>query len=232
MSLSLLAVLSTAFGLGLLHAFDADHVMAVSALGSRKPGLRRLLRFSSHWAVGHGGVLILAGLLLFGLGYRLPSALVHWAEASVGVLLIVIGLACFWRIRNQRLRLVSHRHGDLVHTHLQPEGEAHGDDAAPSQERRTDRHAPVMVGMLHGLAGSAPALALVPVVTQGQFGVAVTYLLVFSLGVLLAMTVFGLGFGSVQSWLQRQSLRLFQVSRYLVASGSVGLGGYWLSQSF
>lgn len=232
MSLGILTVLGTAFGLGLLHAFDADHVMAISALGNRKPGVRRVLRYSLHWAFGHGGVLLLAGLLLFGLGLRLPETLVLWAEAGVGVLLIVIGLACFWRFRQQKLRLVSHRHGDVVHTHLQWDGQVHGDDAQASQGGSSDRHTPVMVGMLHGLAGSAPALALVPVVSQGQFGIAVTYLVVFSVGVLLAMSVFGLGFGGLQAWLQRQSLRLFQVSRYLVASGSVGLGGYWLSQSF
>lgn len=228
MSLSL-AVLVTGFGLGVVHAFDADHVMAVSALSSRKPGVVRTLGYSLRWALGHGGVLMLAGFLLFGLGLQLPQTLVHWAEASVGLLLIGIGLMCFWRFRSQQVSLVPHRHGELEHTHLKVAGHDHGDEGATPAG---DRHGPVMVGMLHGLAGSAPALALVPIVTQGQFAVAVTYLLLFSVGVMLAMCVFGLGFGSVQSWLRHQSVRVFQVSRYLVASGSVGLGSYWLSQSF
>ena len=54
-------------------------------------------------------------------------------------------------------------------------------------------HAPILVGMMHGLAGSAPALALVPVVAHGQLWMALTYLVLFSVGVLLAMLVFGLG---------------------------------------
>lgn len=234
MTLSSLAVLLTGFGLGVVHAFDADHVMAVSALSSRKPGIARTLGYSLRWALGHGGVLMLAGILLFGLGLQLPDSLVHWAEASVGLLLIGIGLMCFWRFRARGVSLVPHRHGEMEHTHLKVAGHAHGDDSIESDthQETTDRHGPVMVGVLHGLAGSAPALALVPIVTQGQFAVAVTYLLLFSLGVMLAMCAFGLGFGGLQAWLRHQSVRAFQIGRYLVASGSVGLGGYWLSQSF
>lgn len=238
MPASALAVIGAGFGLGLVHAFDADHVMAVSALSSKKPGILRTLRYSISWALGHGGVLLLSGLLLFGLGMQLPESVLHWAEASVGVLLIAIGLMCFWRFRQQKIQLVSHRHGSVVHTHWQISGQGHGDHpqahaVTDSTQPLTagDKHAPVMVGVLHGLAGSAPALALVPVVTQGQFSTALGYLLVFSLGVTLAMASFGLGFGAVQHRLQRLSYRLFQASRYLVASGSVVLGGFWLSQS-
>ena len=87
-----------------------------------------------------------------------------------------------------------------------------------------------MVGMLHGLAGSASALALVPVIAHGQLVVAVAYLLVFSMGVLLSMLCFGLGLGIVQRKLQHLSESLFKWNQYLIASASVILGGYWLSQ--
>ena len=84
--------------------------------------------------------------------------------------------------------------------------------------------------------GSAPALALVPVLSssgsfQGQFGIALAYLLVFSLGVLFSMGLFGLGLGLVQQRLQSASLRLFQYSQYVIASASILFGGFWLSQS-
>ena len=83
-----------------------------------------------------------------------------------------------------------------------------------------------MVGMLHGLAGSAPALAVVPLVSQGaalseQLGLAVIYLIVFSLGVLLAMALFGLGLGVAQQKLQAFNTRFFQWSQYLIATGSI-----------
>ncbi len=232
---SSLSIIGVGFTLGLMHAFDADHVMAVSALSSRKPGFLRTLKFSANWALGHGGVLIVAGLLLFGVGLHIPEQLQYLAEASVGVMLIGLGLVCFWRFRQQRLRLQTHthvhRHGEVVHTHwhLEDHAESKAENSAALKGR--DNHAPVMVGMLHGLAGSAPALALVPAVAQGQLWVAMMYLLLFSGGVMLSMLLFGSGLGAVQTQLQKKSARLFVVTRYLIATASVCLGGFWLAQA-
>lgn len=232
MPASTLAIVGAGLSLGLIHALDADHVMAVSALSAKKPGIKRTIRYSLNWALGHGGVLLLSGLLLFGLGLHLPESLLHLAEASVGVLLIGIGLMCFWRFSQQKVKLTPHRHGELMHTHLHVDGHGQEKTSADTETLTAqDKHAPVMVGVLHGLAGSAPALALVPVVSQGQFGMALMYLLVFSFGVAVAMVAFGLGLGTLQRKLQHLNQTLFQASRYLIASGSVVLGGYWLMQS-
>ena len=81
-----LSLIAVGFSLGLMHALDADHVMAVSALNNQKAGLRRTLGYCSNWALGHSGVLLFSGLLLFGLGLSLPESLQYAAEVSVGVL--------------------------------------------------------------------------------------------------------------------------------------------------
>lgn len=214
------AILMAGFSLGLLHAFDADHIMAVSTLSSQKPSLKRTLLFSAQWAIGHGGVLMLCGVLLFGLGIQLPEAFVQFAESSVGVLLIVIGAVCFYQCYKQKLTLVSHQHGDVKHTHWCLDDTDH---------KQKNEHAPTFVGMLHGLAGSAPALAVVPMAGQGEFSTAMLYLVLFSIGVLLSMTVFGLGLGTFQKKLKVFDVRAFQFSRYLVSIMSIALGGYWLT---
>jgi hypothetical protein len=216
------------FSLGLVHALDADHVMAVTVLSNSKPGFARTLRHCAHWALGHGLVLLTAGLLLFGLGVAIPPGLVWLAEVLVGMFLVGMGLFCFWRFRRERIVLVEHRHGELTHRHWQVEG-----DPAHARASADDRagHAPVMVGMLHGLAGSAPALALVPVVAQGQVAAALGYLLLFSFGVMLAMLAFGLGFGRLQQWLGQSSVSLMNGSRHLIALTSITIGGFWLSQA-
>ncbi len=228
MLLSPLAMIGAGFMLGLVHALDADHVMAVSALSHRKKNnLFTTLRYCLKWALGHGAMLMLIGILFFGLGFELPQNVLNLAEGAVGVLLIVIGLFCLIRIQKQKLQLHVHQHGDVTHAHWF------------SQEQSVkghDSHAPMMVGMLHGLAGSAPALALVPLMSQassgtGQFGLAVGYLIVFSLGVLLAMALFGLGLGMMQQKLQAFNTRIFQWSQYLIAVGSILFGGFWLSQT-
>ena len=87
-------------GLGLVHAFDADHVMAVSALSAEKPGIKRTFFYSSHWALGHSGVLLGLGFLLLLFGFSLPDNFVYLAELAVGVLLI--GLGAFLLLRMAR----------------------------------------------------------------------------------------------------------------------------------
>ena len=237
MLLSSASVMGVGFTLGLMHALDADHVMAVSTLSNTKPSFWRTVRFSLHWALGHGGVLIVAGLLLFGLGLSIPETLQQVAEASVGVLLIALGLVCFWRFRKERLQLSLHRHGDIEHVHWHVKGdhsEQPNDDTHSNKTKdqpTKDSHAPVMVGVLHGLAGSAPALALVPAVAEGELVNSVLYLLIFSLGVMLSMLCFASGFGALQAQLQQKYQRLFQWNRYLIASFAMLLGGFWLSQA-
>ncbi len=210
------------FSLGLIHALDADHVMAVSALSSRKPGMLSTIRRGAHWALGPAGVLLACGLLLFGLGLQVPSSFQQFAEASVGVVLLVIGFLCLWQFRRQKLHLRQHSHGNLVHSHWCLEDESH---------KKQAQHGPVLIGMLHGLAGSAPALALVPLVIQGQLITGVLYLLMFSFGVMLSMVLFASCLTAMQKKLQTINVKFYQTSRYLVAFGSIVLGGFWLSQS-
>jgi sulfite exporter TauE/SafE len=232
MTIEMFSLLVTGLGLGLLHALDADHVMAVSALSNRKPSLKRTLKFSANWAIGHGSVLILLGLLFFGLGIALPESIQQLAESSVGVLLIGLGLACFWQFHKEKVVLNKHTHehsdGSIEHTHLHVHDH---DKKVESSQQVKEAHTPVMVGVLHGLAGSAPALALIPAMMQTSLWEAMGYLVLFSAGVLFSMVAFGLSFGLVQKKLQQKSIEVFNLSRKIIASAAVGIGFYWLSQA-
>jgi nickel/cobalt exporter len=213
-------------------------------LSNRKPSLKRTLKFSANWAVGHGSVLIVLGLLLFGLGVALPEAVQQIAESSVGVLLIVLGLSCFWQFHKEKIVLNKHTHehsqGSIEHTHLHVAEHAkthainNSNNDGPKQEspqQVKEAHTPVMVGILHGLAGSAPALALIPAMMQTSLSEAMGYLMLFSAGVLFSMVAFGLSFGLVQKKLQQKSVKVFNWSRKVIASAAVGIGFYWLSQA-
>ena len=83
-----------------------------------------------------------------------------------------------------------------------------------------------MVGILHGFAGSAPApaLALVPVVAHGNIWSALVYLVLFSTGVMLAMLVFGLVFGSAQKYIGQQSVQLMNHLHHVIAFPQIGPG--------
>lgn len=219
MLLELFPLIMLGFTLGMMHALDADHVMAVSALSSEHGGFKRTLLHCFHWALGHGSVLVLSGLLLFGLGIAIPETLTHLAEQGVGVLLIVLGLLCLRQIYREKLELKIHHHGDIVHTHWHDSSREHS------------AHKPVFVGIMHGLAGSAPALALMPAVATGELAIALLYLALFSFGVMLAMLVFGFGFARVQGFLVDRYHRVYQFSRHALAFASIGFGGFWLAQA-
>jgi len=214
------ALLSAGLGLGLLHAFDADHIMAVSTLSNKRPSIKQSIKFCVQWAMGHGGVLITLGLLMFALGIQIPESLSFWAERIVGIMLIGLGLWLLFTLWKQSIQMHVHQHGDVTHVHLSKD---HGNKHS---------HTPILVGITHGLAGSAPVLALIPAVSQGKLDIALGYIMLFSIGVMMSMFLFGASLGSLQKWLQSRSNRLFNISRGAVACFSIVLGSLWIAESF
>jgi nickel/cobalt exporter len=217
---SVISLLTLGFGLGLIHALDADHIMAVSSLSMTSGGtpwdLKRILGFCLLWALGHGAVLLSLTLLFVVLGFNLPSIIPYVAEKIIGVLLIVIGSWIIFSLFTQKITLRLHSHNSLTHFHITQTG------------NRQHNHQPVLIGITHGVAGSAPVLALVPAVTQDSLKLSVFYVLLFSLGVLLSMLAFGFFMGHLQKWIAGFGQRLFQVSQAMVAALAIGIGGYWL----
>jgi len=230
-----LALLSLGFGLGLLHALDADHIMAVSALaygktsdGKGQRSRSQTVQFCIRWAIGHGGILLLLASLIIFAGIALPESVSFFAEKLVGIILISLGVWIFWQFYQNRLQLRVHSHDGLTHVHL-------ADGKLEKVKHFRHDHRPVLVGITHGLAGSAPVLAIVPLYqsaaesTIGWFGL--LYVAMFSLGVVLTMLVFGLFFNTFQTLLENYSRRLFDYSRLFLASVSIGFGSYWLLAS-
>ena len=94
-----------------------------------------------------------------------------------------------------------------------------------------EAHTPIMVGVLHGLAGSAPALAIIPAMMQTRLLESISYLILFSAGVLFSMVAFGLSFGFIQKKLQEKSVRIFNWVRKIIAMFAISIGFYWLTQA-
>ncbi|MEY8200288.1 MAG: sulfite exporter TauE/SafE family protein [Colwellia sp.] len=228
MIIEFLPLIFLGFSLGFMHALDADHVMAVSALSNQNPSFFKTLWFSANWALGHGGVLLISGTILFGLGISVPPSLQHVAEMSVGLLLIGIGLSIFWQFRQQKINMTAHHHGDIQHSHWHN----HQHIENTQLKATKDTHLPIMVGSLHGLAGSAPALALIPIASQEQMSTIIMYLLVFSLGVMLSMMLFGLCLGSIQRFLKKTHQRAQYWSQKFIATTSILVGCFWFYKAF
>ncbi len=206
---SLLAIVGLGFFLGMRHATDPDHVIAVSTIVSRHRTTGGAALIGAVWGVGHTITIMVVGGGIVLLGWVIPARVGLSLELSVGVMLIVLGtltLAGVLRRAGEEARpdgqghtphSHAHPHGDYVHTHPhghQPESHPHRPDQTPLG--RLDRRLggirlyqlirPLVVGVVHGLAGSA-AIALLVLTTIGNAGWAVLYLLVFGLGTVVGM---------------------------------------------
>lgn len=222
MNIELWSVLLLAFGLGMLHALDADHVMAVTGLSCQKPDKKTSVLFCARWAIGHGTALILIGTLVMFLGMAIPEELSAYAENLVGVVLIMIGLYVLWDIVRQRAHLHFHRHDSLPqhahwHSHKHATDEHHKD-------KHKHKHAPVFVGVLHGTAGSAPLLALLPLSQLSSPWLGMSYLLLFGFGVFLAMLIFGGVIGQVFGWMKRWGNQAITTLRIGISLLSIAYG--------
>ncbi len=213
--LSLLNILALAFTLGMLHALDADHIMAISSLIGQRPGLLISLRFCSRWALGHGSALLLMGMLVLLLGLTIPPSLSDIFESLVGVLLSGLGAWVLWQITRHQLHLHFHQHAEQVpHAHWHKR-----QDVGHSHE-----HGALFIGVLHGLAGSAPLLALIPITQMKSPWMGLLYLLIFAVGVLATMLLFGGLLGTAITRLRQFSDRLLTALRTVIAFATIAVG--------
>ncbi len=218
-----------AFGLGLLHALDADHIAAVSGMASHHSGLKNSVRFCLRWAVGHGAVLISIGGAVFLLGMGIPERLSAVAEYLVGAVLVFIGLMIFYDLYRRRIHIHFHSHSDLprhAHWHVHRDHSRHDDSA------HRHGHTATMVGALHGMAGSAPLLLLLPLGQMDSPSQGIIYLISFCVGVVAAMLLFGGLLGLIFARFAKVGGRLVHYLRGAVGVATIAYGGYMLVSTY
>jgi hypothetical protein len=211
--IGLLSIVALGFFLGMRHATDPDHVIAVSTIVSRHRSVKHAAVIGGIWGVGHTLTILLVGggIILF--GWVIPTRVGLSMEFSVGLMLILLGVLNLtgilgWITNNftpahfqddhaGTLHSHAHSHGDYVHTHPHahnPERHPHDPTHAPVNwfDRRFGRIGlynavrPLVVGLVHGLAGSA-AVALLVLTTIHDPKWAVAYLLLFGVGTIGGM---------------------------------------------
>ena len=178
-----LVTLALGFLLGMEHALDADHVVAVSTMVSRHRSLVRSSLVGIFWGLGHTATLFLVGVVVILLKVRIPERLALSMEFVVGIVLVALGASILWGFLRRRVHAHIHRHEGEMHVHFHSHaGGAHHDHEHPSAGYGRS----VVVGMIHGLAGSA-ALMLLILATIRDPLVALMYILVFGAGSILGM---------------------------------------------
>ena len=174
--------LGIAFVLGLRHASDPDHLVAVTSLVAADDGdARRATKLGAWWGLGHASMLLLIGIPLIALKSELPAWLESGAEKAVGVVILFLAIRVIWKWARGDYRAGPHgerAHSDDSggHRHLH-RGEAHA-----HAHVRTSRQA-FGIGLLHGLAGTGAVVVLLLAALPGQLEAAL------ALGVFAPMSI-------------------------------------------
>lgn len=206
--------------LGLRHAFEPDHLTAVSTLVVEAHGARRGVLLGTIWGIGHTVSLAIVGTLLLATGQVLSAHAAATFELAVAVMLVLLGARSLVRavLAGDRGPVVRHRHGDGEHVHP-------GSDAHVHLVGRAVALWPLIVGLVHGLAGSGAITALV-VSELPTLATRIVYLVLFGIGSIAGMAVAS---GLAGASLRRMAGSPVRRRAFSIATGllSIGVGIAW-----
>ncbi|MCP1915079.1 hypothetical protein J2R96_007559 [Bradyrhizobium elkanii] len=198
-------ILSLGFLLGMQHALEPDHIAAVSSIAARRSHVGDIVKHGLTWGLGHTLTLfIFAGAAIL-LGRAIPETVAQPIETAVGIMLVGLGAHVWWRLWRDRVHFHTHSHGDgTTHFHAHSHaGEAASTVALASTVARAStvphvraahshahgfRWRTLLVGLMHGMAGSAALLVLT--VSQAPSPViGLGYVALFGIGSMIGMGV-------------------------------------------
>lgn len=202
MDASITAALTLGFVLGLRHALDPDHLVAVSTIVSEHKSVARSSLVGTFWGLGHTASLLAVSVVILLLRISISEHASLWLELPVSLMLIALGINTLWRTLRER--------GWQVHTHVHShddggaEGEPHSHIHLHAHDEHIHRHhlfrlgrRPFLVGLVHGVAGSA-AITFAVVATIPSIALGLIYIAIFGIGsiggMLLMSAMIGLPF--------------------------------------
>ncbi|HEX3738182.1 MAG TPA: high-affinity nickel-transport family protein [Terriglobales bacterium] len=256
------SIIALGFFLGMRHATDPDHVIAVSTIVSREREIGKSAWIGVFWGIGHTLTIFAVGAAIILFDVAISPRIGLSMELAVGLMLILLGIinvVSFFRdlpssseragtpappqgstaqtgtpdhLQTEMVHSHAHSHGDFIHTH--PHSHAHGPDAHVHAGQNPvawlDRMflrfklyrpmRPLMIGLVHGMAGSA-AVALLVLATIRDPRWAVAYLLVFGVGTIAGMMVITM---SIASTFRLAHGKQVFLQRLAMASGVLSLG--------
>jgi high-affinity nickel permease len=223
------------FLVGLRHALEADHVAAVFSLTSRERSPREALRHGMAWGIGHAATLFVIGSLVLLLDLGVPPDIVTWLELLVGVALLALGVDVVRRLIRDRVHVHRHIHedgGSHLHAHSHA-GEAvvarppvHNHQHVASLPLRA-----LLIGLLHGMAGSA-ALVVLLASTVDSFALGIVYVSLFGFGSMVGMAALTVAI-AVPLRAARNRLGWLQNGvQAVVGSLTIGLGAVLVVQTW
>jgi ABC-type nickel/cobalt efflux system permease component RcnA len=215
-----LALLGFGFLLGLRHALDADHLAAVSTMVSARRSVRGASLVGALWGLGHTAALLAVAVVVVALHAEIPPRVATGLELAVAAMLIGLGAQLLWTLaRGGRLHHHVHAHGGRLHVHPHVHGAHAGDGHHPAAVGRR----PFLIGLVHGLAGSA-GLMLVVAATIPSPVLALGYVVVFGVGSIGGMAAMSAALGAPLALAAARFQGAERALRAAAALGSVTVG--------
>jgi hypothetical protein len=166
------SLVALGFVLGLRHATEADHLAAISTIVTERRSLLSSLLVGASWGLGHTLALLVAGVGVLLLRYQMTDRMAHALELGVGMMLVLLGANV--------LRTLVDRGANHSHDHATVASYSYSEAWLVAR--------PLLVGMVHGLAGSAPLLLLTLAVGSSPLA-AFLYIAVFGVGSMMGMAI-------------------------------------------
>jgi len=227
--MTLSSILMFGFLVGMRHALEADHLAAVATLATRSRSVAQTIGLGVAWGMGHTLTLMLFGGAVLLLGLVLPIQAANALELAVGVMLVLLGVDVLYRLWRDRVHFHWHRHpGGVAHVHAHSHRDAQ-EVHDPAQHRHMHlRDFPVralLVGMVHGMAGSA-ALILLSLEAVGSVSWGLAYIALFGVGSILGMALLSAAIAVPMRLTSRHLTRVFDGLSAAVGLATVLLGCY------
>ena len=215
-------LLLTGLVLGMRHAFDRDHVAAVTHFISLEPDPVKSAWFGCRWAIGHAMTVLGLGSLILILHLKFDPAFERYAELAVGVTLIALGIWRMVLLLQERRHAHRHAHHTKEHTHPHSHEPGRG---------HVHRFAPTLVGMVHGASGTAEIFVLIPITLISTTWLAYLYIGLFSLGCALTMSIYGYVAGRFYRRATATGQRIYRTLVVLTSMSGLVLGVVWIAKN-
>ena len=220
---STLGILGFGFLQGLRHATDADHLAAVSTIVAERKSLLSSALIGGFWGLGHTISLFIVGAFVLLMSFQISEQTEKILEFGVGIMLLLLGLNVLRKIlQGGHLHFHAHEHGEHAHAH--PHIHTHGHKDAPDTHHGL-KFSPrsVIIGMIHGLAGSAGLMfILIPTIDSKVVGL--LYILIFGIGSIGGMMIMSFLVGLPFHFTSNRLNRLNYVLQSVAGLFSIGLG--------